>query len=107
MHTANSSKPLKFYIDKLFRETLDHHLQLYKLAEDMEDLCHLMILVVIVFSVILMCFVLYSASVVSIFFNSKLNKYNINKLIVTDIMGPCKNQVVTTIESAVASHLAL
>ncbi|XP_065156334.1 odorant receptor 67a-like isoform X2 [Atheta coriaria] len=49
-------------MEVLMRSYIKHHLDVLNLAEEMESLCSLMILFIFLFSVLLMCFILFFAS---------------------------------------------
>lgn len=51
-------------MDILMRQSIEHHLQVLDLAAEMESLCSIMILSVFACSVVLMCFLLFFASLV-------------------------------------------
>lgn len=53
-------------LSRILGEYIDHHLRIFNLASDMEELCNLMFLVVMLASVLLLCFLLYQVSLVPI-----------------------------------------
>lgn len=52
------------HMETLMREAVKHHIKSLDMAKEMESLCSLMILSIFVASVILLCFLLYFASLV-------------------------------------------
>ena len=72
--SRNTSDNKEFHATLVFKEYIQHHLKVYDLATQLENLCYLMILAVLLASVIMLCGMLYQSSRVSksyIYFNSQ------------------------------------
>ncbi|XP_017782138.1 PREDICTED: odorant receptor 30a-like [Nicrophorus vespilloides] len=63
----DKSKPFEHYVNIIFRENINHHLQIFELANEMEKLYSVIILILMFSCTVIMCFVLYCCLVFPVF----------------------------------------